>query len=40
MISSKKNFASDELYLALNEETQPIQWTEQGTGALVAAGSL
>jgi hypothetical protein len=30
----------DEPHLAPNEETQPIQWTEQRTDALVAAGSL
>jgi len=30
----------DEPHLALNEKTQPIQWTERPTGALVAAGSL
>jgi hypothetical protein len=27
-------------HLTLNEKTQPIQWTEQSIGALVAAGSL
>jgi len=31
---------SDEPRLTPNEKTQPIQWTEQPTGALVAAGSL
>jgi hypothetical protein len=30
----------DEPHLALNEKTQPIQWTKQPTGTLVAAGSL
>jgi hypothetical protein len=30
----------DEPHLAPNEKTQPIQWTEWPTGALVAAGSL
>ncbi len=30
----------DEPHLVPNEKTQPIQWTEQPTGALVAAGSL
>jgi hypothetical protein len=30
----------DELHLAPNEKTQPIQWTERPTGALVAADSL
>jgi hypothetical protein len=27
-------------HLVPNEKTQPIQWTQQPTGALVAAGSL
>jgi hypothetical protein len=30
----------DEPRPAPNEKTQPIQWTERPTGALVAAGSL
>jgi hypothetical protein len=30
----------DEPHLAPNEKMHPIQWTEQPTGALVAAGSL
>jgi len=30
----------DEPHLVPNEKTQPIQWTEWPTGALVAAGSL
>jgi hypothetical protein len=30
----------DGLHLMPNEETQPIQWTDQGTGAQVIAGSL
>jgi hypothetical protein len=30
----------DEPHLAPNEKTQPIQWTEWPTGALMAAGSL
>jgi hypothetical protein len=30
----------DELHLAPNEETQLIQWTERGTGVLMAAGPL
>jgi hypothetical protein len=30
----------DEPHLAPNEKTQPIQWTERPTGALVVAGSL
>jgi hypothetical protein len=30
----------DEPHPAPNEKTQPIQWTERPTGALVAAGSL
>jgi hypothetical protein len=34
----KKDY--DEPHLMANEKTQPIQWTEQPTGALVAASSL
>jgi len=30
----------DEPHLAPSEKTQPIQWRERPTGALVAAGSL
>jgi len=30
----------DEPHLAPNEKTQPIQWTEWPTGALMAASSL
>jgi len=30
----------DEPFLALNEKTQPIQWIEWPTGALVVAGSV
>jgi hypothetical protein len=30
----------DEHHLGPNEKTQPIQWTERPTGALVATGSL
>jgi len=30
----------DEPHLVPNEETQPIQWIEQQTGALVVAGLL
>jgi len=30
----------EEPHLMLNENTQPIQWTEWPTSALVAAGSL
>jgi len=30
----------DEPHLALNEKTQPIQWTKWPTGALVAVGSF
>jgi hypothetical protein len=30
----------DEPHLTLNEKTQPIQWMERPTGALVVAGSL
>jgi hypothetical protein len=40
VISSQKKMDSDEPHLVLNEETQPIQRTEWGTSALVAAGSL
>jgi hypothetical protein len=36
----KEMDCDDELHLAPNEKTQPIQWTERPTGALVAAGSL
>ncbi len=36
----KKKKDYDEPHLAPNEKTQPIQWTERPTGALVAAGSL
>jgi len=38
VISEKK--CSDEPHPMSNEKTQPIQWTEQPTGALVTAGSL
>ncbi len=34
----KKDY--DEPHMVPNEKTQPIQWTERPTGALVAAGSL
>ncbi len=30
----------DEPHLALNEKTQPIQWTKRPTSALMAAGTL
>jgi hypothetical protein len=36
----QKEMDYDEPHLAPNEKSQPIQWTEQPTGALVAAGSL
>jgi hypothetical protein len=36
----KKKKDCDEPHLAPNEKTQPIQWTERPTGALVGAGSL
>jgi len=36
----QKEMDCNEPHLALNEKTQPIQWTERPTGALVAAGSL
>ncbi len=40
VVSSQKQIDYDEPHLAPNEKTQPIQWTERPTGALVAAGSL
>jgi len=41
VVSTKKKWTIyDEPHLAPNEKSQPIQWTEQPTGALVAAGSL
>jgi len=36
----QKEMDCDEPHPAPNEKTQGIQWTEQPTGALVAAGSL
>ncbi len=36
----EKEMDCDEPHLTSNEKTQPIQWTEQPTGALLAAGSL
>jgi len=38
----KKRYSGqhDEPHLVPNEKTQPLQWTERPTGALVAAGSL
>jgi hypothetical protein len=36
----QKKMDSGEPHLAPNEITQPIQWIERRTGALVAAGSL
>ncbi len=36
----QKEIDCDEPHLALNEKTQPIQWTEWPTGALVAVNSL
>jgi hypothetical protein len=38
VVSSEKKWT--ESHLTLNEKTQPIQWTEQPTGALVTPGSL
>jgi hypothetical protein len=35
----QKEMDCNEPHLALNEKTEPIQWTERPTGALVAAGS-
>jgi hypothetical protein len=41
MISSKKKWTDcDEPHLTSNKKMQPIQWTKQPTGTLVAAGSL
>jgi hypothetical protein len=31
---------SDETHVVSNEKTQPIQWTEQPTGALVVVDSF
>ncbi len=36
----QKEINCDEPHLAPNEKTQPIQWTERPTGALVAVNSL
>jgi hypothetical protein len=36
----QKEMDCDEPHPAPNEKTQPIQWTEWPTGALVATGSL
>jgi len=36
----QKEIDCDEPHPALNEKTQPIQWTERPTGALVAVNSL
>jgi hypothetical protein len=36
----QKEMDCDEPHPVPNEKTQPIQWTERPTGALVAAGSL
>jgi hypothetical protein len=36
----KKEIDCDEPHPAPNEKTQPIQWTERPTGALVAVNSL
>jgi hypothetical protein len=36
----RKEMHCDEPHLASNEKTQPIQWTEQPIGALVAPSSL
>jgi hypothetical protein len=40
VVSSKKEIDCDEPHLAPNEKTQPIQWTERPTSALVAVNSL
>ncbi len=36
----QKKIDCDEAHPAPNEKTQPIQWTERPTGALVAVNSL
>jgi hypothetical protein len=36
----QKEMECDEPHSASNEKTQPIQWTERPTGALVAVNSL
>jgi hypothetical protein len=36
----QKEIDCDEPHPAPNEKTQPIQWTERPTGALVAVNSL
>jgi hypothetical protein len=36
----RKEIDCDEPHPAPNEKTQPIQWTERPTGALVAVNSL
>jgi len=36
----QKKIDCDEPHSALNEKTQPIQWTKQPTGALVVVNSL
>jgi len=36
----QKEKDGEEPHLTPKEKTQPIQWTERSTGALVAAGSL
>jgi hypothetical protein len=36
----QKEIDCDEPHLVPNEKTQPIQWTERPTGALVAVNSL
>jgi len=36
----QKEIDCDEPHPAPNEKTQPIQWTERATGALVAVNSL
>jgi hypothetical protein len=38
--AASKTMNCDQPHLAPNEKTQPNQWTEWPTGALVAAGSL
>jgi hypothetical protein len=40
VVSSKKKSTVMSPHPAPNEKTQPIQWTERPTGALVAVNSL
>ncbi len=40
VVKNQKKKDCDKSHLAPNEKTQPIQWTERPTSALVAVGSL